>query len=174
MYEWRQNNPQRFKEHLQKYRSSDSYKTKRKDYLKDKYHTDIHTRIAQLHRNRIRKALKDNTKCMKSLEMLGCPIDVAREWLEYNFTNDMSWENCGTYWHIDHITPCASFDLSQEDEQMICFHWTNIAPLKKEVNLKKGAKIQLEHIEKFQQKVEDFIKVNPLYSSLTNTATSSN
>lgn len=25
--------------------------------------------------------------------------------------------------------PCASFDLMKEDQQRMCFHWTNLQPL---------------------------------------------
>jgi hypothetical protein len=49
----------------------------------------------------------------------------------------MSWSNYGK-WHVDHIKSCASFDLSKEDEQRKCFHYTNLQPLWAEENLSKG------------------------------------
>ena len=51
----------------------------------------------------------------------------------------MSWDNYGD-WHVDHIRPCASFDLTNEDEQRICFHYKNLQPLWGPDNLEKGAK----------------------------------
>ena len=57
----------------------------------------------------------------------------------------MSWDNYGTHgWHIDHIRPCASFDLSDEEQQKICFHYTNLQPLWAEDNLKKSKKWEEE------------------------------
>jgi hypothetical protein len=49
--------------------------------------------------------------------------------LEYQFDENMSWDNHGKYWSIDHVIPCASFDMSNIDEQKKCFHWSNLQPL---------------------------------------------
>lgn len=51
----------------------------------------------------------------------------------------MNWENYGQ-WHIDHRLPCASFDLTQPDQQKACFHFSNQQPLWKRDNLAKGVK----------------------------------
>jgi hypothetical protein len=51
----------------------------------------------------------------------------------------MNWENQGE-WHIDHIRPCASFNLDNEEERYQCFHYTNLQPLWTEDNLIKSDK----------------------------------
>ena len=48
----------------------------------------------------------------------------------------MSWENMGE-WHLDHIRPCASFDLTDPDQQRQCFHYSNLQPLWASDNLSK-------------------------------------
>lgn len=56
------------------------------------------------------------------------------------FTNGMTWDNYGQ-WHVDHIRPCALYDLTKEDQQMACFHYTNLQPLWAKDNMSKGVKV---------------------------------
>lgn len=77
------------------------------------------------------------TKSARSLQLLGCSAQDCRLYLESLFLDGMTWENYGE-WHIDHIKPISSFDLSQPEEQFKCFHYTNLQPLWAIDNLKKG------------------------------------
>lgn len=57
----------------------------------------------------------------------------------------MSWGNYGKFgWHIDHIIPCAAFDLAREDHQMVCFNYRNLQPLWSKDNLSKGDTVDLD------------------------------
>ena len=51
----------------------------------------------------------------------------------------MTFDNYGTIWHIDHIKPCASFDLTDVNQQMECFNYKNLQPLWAKDNLAKGS-----------------------------------
>jgi hypothetical protein len=58
--------------------------------------------------------------------------------LESHFTEGMNWDNYGVYgWHMDHIIPCAAFDLTKPEDQSKCFHYTNLQPLWAKDNLSK-------------------------------------
>lgn len=85
-------------------------------------------------------ALKHYThkKEKHTLKYLGCDLKTVHQHLENQFTENMTWENQGK-WHIDHIKPCASFDLSKEKEIDKCFHYTNLQPLWSFNNLSKSA-----------------------------------
>lgn len=169
MYEWRQRNPDRFKEHLQKYRSTREYQVKRAIYLKTKYDTSHQFKVAQLCRTRIRSALKHNVKSDSTLKLMGVnDINFVINWLEFNFADGMTWENHGLYWHIDHIIPCAEYDLSKEDEQKRCFHWSNIAPLLKLENLSKGSKVVHSLVSYYEKRVSEYVCL------INDVATSSN
>jgi hypothetical protein len=50
----------------------------------------------------------------------------------------MSWDNYGK-WHVDHIRPCASFDLSDKEQVLQCFNWRNLQPMWASENMSKGA-----------------------------------
>ena len=77
----------------------------------------------------MRKALERGSKSGKSLELLGCTIPELKSYLEARFLPTMTWENYGTLWHIDHIIPCASYNLVDPEQQKKCFHYTNLQPL---------------------------------------------
>lgn len=79
--------------------------------------------------------LKEKKLCKKCKQL--------KKHLEIKFTKGMSWENYGK-WHVDHIKPCAKFDLTKESEQRKCFHYTNLQPLWAIDNFKKGANILVE------------------------------
>jgi len=70
---------------------------------------------------------------------VGCDLNYFIRHLESQFDDEMSWGNYGL-WHIDHIQPCSSFDLSKEEEQKECFNYNNLQPLWAFDNLSKGAK----------------------------------
>lgn len=79
-------------------------------------------------------------KLAKFQELVGTTIPELKRYLENQFQPNMSWENYGK-WHIDHIKPLASFDLTKEEEQKKAFHYTNLQPLWAKDNLHKHAKV---------------------------------
>ena len=100
-------------------------------------------------RSRLATALKSkNAKKSKStMELTGCDILFLKGYLEAKFTEGMTWENHGD-WHVDHIRPCCSYDLTLEEEQKKCFHYTNLQPLWAQENLSKGgAYSEVEEVE---------------------------
>jgi len=124
--EWRLNN----RKHIRKYENK---------YFKKRKETDPNFKLLRSIRTRILKALKRNPKSKSTIKLLGCSIEECWQHLESKFQPGMTKENHGK-WHIDHIKPCISFDLTDPEQQKICFHYTNLQPLWAEDNLKKGAK----------------------------------
>ena len=91
-------------------------------------------------RNRVWAALKGLSKSDKTLELLGCRVEELKKHLENKFEDGMDWNNYGV-WHVDHIIPCANFDLSNPEQQKICFHYTNLQPMWGEKNIQKGSRL---------------------------------
>ena len=75
-----------------------------------------------------------------SIALLGCSVEEFKRHLEKRFASGMSWENYGK-WHLDHIRPCAAFDLTNPIQLAACFHFSNLQPLWAKDNLRKGAKV---------------------------------
>jgi len=59
-----------------------------------------------------------------------------KKWIEWQFNSNMTWENYGSYWHIDHVIPCSQYELNKD-----VFKWNNLRPLEKFKNLSKNNKI---------------------------------
>jgi hypothetical protein len=110
--------------------------------LREKYKNDPNHKIKVNLRSRIRKVLKGINKSNSTMNLLGCSIKQFKSYLESKFLPGMTWENYSFRgWHIDHIIPCVAFNLTQEEEQRKCFHYTNLQPLWWYDNLSKNDKL---------------------------------
>lgn len=124
-------------------------KSKKSEQKLINYHkrkSDALYRIKRSLRARLYFAVKNNSKFSSTIKLLGCTMDEFKAYLESKFKNGMNWNNYGfNGWHIDHIVPCASFDLTKPEQQKKCFHYTNLQPLWAIENLKKGARQQTNY-----------------------------
>jgi hypothetical protein len=115
-------------------------------YLKQKQRrvNDINFKLICNLRRRLHHVLKGKNKCKKTLDLLGCTMEQLKLHLEQQFNNGMNWDNYGfgiDKWKLDHIIPCASFDLSDPEQQKKCFHYTNLQPLWQLENILKSDRI---------------------------------
>jgi len=122
----RTNNRERLLQYAQKWRIQ--HKEHSKQYRLLKRQNDIHFRLLENLRSRIGKAVE--RKSNKTTTLIGCTVDELKQHLQKQFKSGMSWDNYSkTGWHIDHIIPCAKFNLENNEEQRKCFHYTNLQPL---------------------------------------------
>ena len=130
---------------------------KRQEHIKNDPNFKMRLSIA----SRIKKEIKTihDLKGQKSyIDLLGCSGEFFKYWIGYLDENgDYLWEEHGN-WHLDHVKPCCSFDLTNESELAECFHWSNYQPLEKGKNFSKGGKLDLVLINTHKQKVNKFIK----------------
>jgi hypothetical protein len=106
--------------------------------------------IKELCRRRILLALdnKGGQKSESLIKLLGCSIEKYIVYLEKQFYNHpktnkkMTWKNRGLKgWHIDHIIPLHSFNLTKQSQQLKAFNYKNTQPMWAEYNLQKASKI---------------------------------
>lgn len=131
---------------------------------RDRYQNDVQFRLKRILRSRFQRVMK-STCCESSMQLLGCPLSYFKKWLEYQFDPQISWENYGSLWDIDHVRPCSSFDLTKLDDIEMCFHWSNMQPLRKKENYSKNATVDVESIKRHQIIVQAFTSINPVPSS---------
>lgn len=137
------------KECLVKWRKDNREKINKNilEYEKKRKITDPEFKLLKTLRSRLGNAInrQNSIKSDSTIELLGCSVSFLKGYLAYKFKEGMIWENHGE-WHIDHIKPCASFNLLDEEEQKKCFHYTNLQPLWASENLSKGCKYIDENI----------------------------
>jgi hypothetical protein len=92
--------------------NAEEMKEYKRHYKTNRYHNNIEFKILDNLRTRLHAALKGASKSASTVELLGCTSVEFKDHLESQFTEGMTWGNHGTHgWHMDHIRPCASFDL---------------------------------------------------------------
>lgn len=91
------------------------YRQENKDKLREQKRiwerNSLKFKIRNNLRRRVAHALKGESKSAHTMELIGCSIEFLKEYIANKFTEGMSWDNYGE-WHLDHIRPCSSFDLS--------------------------------------------------------------
>ena len=120
----------------------ESNKEKVNIYYNNKRKTDIQFKLQSNLRSRLHSALKDNRKVGSAVKDLGCTIEQLKSYLESKFLPGMTWDNWTTDgWHIDHIKPLSSFDLTDRKQLLEVCHYTNLQPLWAKDNLIKSDKL---------------------------------
>ena len=142
------NNPESFKQreswkkiYMRNYRKQNRLKILLQ--IKTRRENDPNFKMRNTLRSRIWTVLKrkNTTKLVSTLTLLGVDsVETVIKHIEKQFKNGMTWNNHGE-WHLDHIKPCASFNLTCPVQQLACFNYNNLQPLWASDNMSKGAKI---------------------------------
>ena len=127
MKKWRKNNIEKIREERKK-----------------RYKTDPLFRLYRRMHSRVYQALKaqNASKNERTMEYVNCSVAQLYNYIESQFETWMTWDNLGIYdpngpksWQIDHRRPCDNFDLNDEEQKYMCFHWTNLQPLYSKENV---------------------------------------
>jgi hypothetical protein len=125
---------------LQKYKKNYKLVNRKRLNLLNKvrYDTDVLFKLRQRMSSRLRDILKHrgvDKRARATEKLLGYNSKELKEHLEKQFTNDMSWFNYGSYWHIDHKIPISYG--SNFEEILELSKLDNLQPLEKKHNLSK-------------------------------------
>jgi hypothetical protein len=122
---------------------------------KDYNNTNVHAKLRRAFRSRLLECL--NNKDKSTREYLGAPFNFVADWLQFRWDDNMSWENYGSYWHVDHVIPITCFNTDDDKDIKICFSWFNLQPLEKRTNIAKHNKLIPWMVEIQFQKIDQFL-----------------
>lgn len=147
------------KERISRYRKSNKQKTslrmkkyyidnkpklisQRNIYNRNRKKYDVNYKLTCSLRTRLYCAIRNKQKLGSAVKDLGCSIEQLKLHLESKFGSGMTWDNWNyNGWHIDHIIPLSSFDLTNREQFLKACHYTNLQPLWSNDNISKGDKI---------------------------------
>jgi hypothetical protein len=123
-------------------------KTKRRnkgqaEYIKNRKMKDPVFRITVLIRDRFIKAIRGKSKKGSAVTNLGMSIETLLVYLNLDCIDKYGEPYSGNErkYHIDHIRPLSSFDLTQVSQLKIACNWSNLQILTIRENISKGYKI---------------------------------
>ncbi len=138
---WRENNKDKCKKYLSDNRIKRNAQRRKRHSVR--YKEDDVYRTSMILRRRFLRQISAKYKKDNILTIIGCSVNEFNLHIEKQFTSDMSWKNKGK-WHFDHIIPCAHFDLTNYNEQLKCFHFTNYQPMWGDENSSKNDTLPLD------------------------------
>lgn len=119
--------------------NADRVRENQRKWLAARISSDAVFALSSRVRSLVKMTIKNQgfRKGTKSATILGCSWPEFAAHIERQFLPGMTWENCAL-WHIDHIVAIAT--AKTEADVLALNHFTNLRPLWKPDNLKKGAK----------------------------------
>ena len=130
------------------------------EYIKNRLKTDLNFKLASYMRNRLHKAYKalKVMKTSKRFDLIGCFHSFFKGWIIRQLCGNMTIENFGSEWPIDHCLAIAAFNLLDENDMKKCFNWIDLRPMYVKDNIIKADKIDY-HLYLLQEvKAKYFLK----------------
>lgn len=134
------------------------------------YKNNPGARIQRGLQSRLHSLVKNSISSSTTLtKYIGCSYNILLLWLEFQLYDNMTMENYGNVWHIDHCNPCSAYNFNNDSDIKSCFNWKNLRPLKQEKNLAKGSKISTHDI--VLQELKSFVFEKNILPDVTKTVT---
>lgn len=128
---------------LREYRKNNPDKARK--WERNNRKTNINLALSVKLRNRVSAVLRGRAGAKKTLStetLIGCSFSAFRVHFESQFTEGMTWDAVMSgKIHVEHHIPCAAFDLTKVDQQLICFNFQNLKPMWAKPNLQKSDKM---------------------------------
>ena len=129
--------------------------SKKNAYERNKRKTDSNFKLHCKIRQRTNYAFKPPNNKMNIL--IGCSNYFFHKWIIYQLYGDMTEENYGFIWCLDHSIPLKK---TNENDLFKYTNWINIRPMYITDNISKGSKIDNRFYLLQQIKAKNFLKLN--------------
>jgi hypothetical protein len=138
---WGEENPDKIRANYERFQANNP-EYSRWHYSSTPQRQTVHKLCKALHSALLhREGGRDWYPSSKIGKLIGCSKPDLIAHIEAQFTRGMSWANYGRHgWWIDHIKPCATFDLTKPKQQRACFNYLNLRPLWRTDNLRRPRK----------------------------------
>jgi hypothetical protein len=149
---YRQRNPEKVREQVHRWREQNPEKRREQNR---RYYEQNPEKVREKHRRwreQNPEKARERTRRRRARKHAALIHDVTdQEVWEYNPSGPGCCNYCHTplafedrkAWHIDHVHPLASFDLTKESERIKAFHYTNLRPLWARANLRTNDSITM-------------------------------
>ena len=132
---------QYYQNHKEKIRLYEKHNQPRRNELRrERYHNDEEYKLKNNLRCRLYQALQPQgiRKTNTTLELTGCTLEFLNAWLHFtkNFYAPYSVNT-----HIDHVYPCARFNLQDVNQQLDAFNWKNLRVIDASDNMHKSDRL---------------------------------
>lgn len=136
----------------------------------EKEEDDFSKQLKAACRNRIRETIpKDISEKLTNenrfgyvYDFINCDMNFLKRWLQYNYISEMSDENYGTYWFMDHVIPIHTFKIKEnlETNKKNCYSWFNLSTLKAIDNNRKYIDINKNQLRTHKERLINFCALN--------------
>ena len=155
---WKKDNPEKFRATVKAWRKThpDKHRTTQKKWRKKRYHTDPVYRLLRCLRSRQSDFFKGKSRSLSMVRDMGCSQEFFKQHIIGQLTGDMTLENHGKVWHLDHIYPLSKADLTDRVQFLAAANWRNLQPMLGPENKEKSDEITPEAQVLFDELVREF------------------
>lgn len=102
--------------------------------------------------------LFNKSPSQKILKYIGCNPEEYRKYINQKRFDDMTDDNFGITWQLDHVVPVELFDLNKEEDLFLCFNYRNMLPMYSFENKAKGMSVHFSELLLSKMKKDDIVE----------------
>jgi len=133
-------------------------KAKIRENYNSRYHNDAAFKESKQHKSALICFIKGTGKTSIHVN---CDAARLRDWLSYQFDDNMTFANHGNYWSVDHVIPVDKF-LQDELSSEIILNWQNVRPVVSSLNLRRNKHATSEELEIHYNTLKRYAKTQKL------------